>query len=88
MKLDFVEVCGFRGFRDKLRFDFGAGFTVITGRNGVGKSTLCDAIEFALTGKIDKYRVEKAAKESLGDYLWWRGDGTPKAHYVTVSPLS
>jgi chromosome segregation protein len=85
MKLEFVEVCGFRGFRDKLRINFGTGFTVITGRNGVGKSTLFDAVEFALTGTIDKYTVEKAAQESLNDYLWWRGSGKAMAHYVTAS---
>lgn len=85
MKLDFVEVCGFRGFRDKLRLTFGSGFTVITGRNGVGKSTLFDAVEYALTGSIDKYTVEKAAQESLNDYLWWRGTGRADAHYVTAS---
>lgn len=85
MRLDFVEVCGFRGFRDLLRINFGRGFTVITGRNGVGKSTLCDAVEFAITGSIDKYAVEKAARESLSDYFWWRGEGVPNAHYVTVS---
>lgn len=85
MKLVFVEVCGFRGFRDKVRVNFGSGFTVITGRNGVGKSTICDAVEFALTGSIDKYAVEKAAQESLNDYLWWRGAGRPSSHYVTAS---
>lgn len=85
MRLDYIEICGFRGFRDKVRVGFGRGFTVITGRNGVGKSTLCDAVEFAITGSIDKYAVEKAARESVSDYLWWRGDGTPSAHYVTVS---
>lgn len=85
MKLDFVEMCGFRGFRDKLRVTFGSGFTVITGRNGVGKSTLFDAVEYALTGSIDKYMVEKAAQESMSDYLWWRGTGKANAHYVTAS---
>jgi chromosome segregation protein len=84
MKLSFIEVAGFRGFRDKLRVELEGGFTVICGRNGVGKSTLCDAIEFGLTGAIDKYRVEKAAKESLADYLWWRGSGTAAAHYVSL----
>ena len=44
MKLDFVEVCGFRGFRDKLRVTFGSGFTVITGRVGSGKTTLLRAL--------------------------------------------
>lgn len=87
MRLEYVEICGFRGVRDKLRINFGGGFTVITGRNGVGKSTLCDAVEFAITGLIEKYTVEKAAKETLADYLWWRGYGTPTSHYVTVSFL-
>ena len=88
MRIDFLELCGFRGFRDKVRVEFGGGFTIITGRNGVGKSTVCDAVEFAITGSIEKYAVEKAAKESLTDYLWWRGKGKPVAHYVTVSFLS
>lgn len=85
MKLDYIEVCGFRGFRDKVRVDFGAGFTVVTGRNGVGKSTLCDAIEFAVLGEIGKYNVESSAKETVRDYIWWRGDGVPLAYYVTAA---
>ncbi|MCJ2067316.1 AAA family ATPase [Methylobacterium sp. J-030] len=84
MRLAYVELCGFRGFREKIRVDFGVSFTVIVGRNGVGKSTLCDAVEFAITGEINKYQVEKAARESIADYYWWRGEGTPKAHFVTV----
>ncbi len=88
MRIYFLEMSGFRGFRDKVRVEFGRGFTIITGRNGAGKSTLCDAVEFAITGSIEKYTVEKAAKESLNDYLWWRGEGTPAAHYVTVSFLT
>lgn len=85
MRLDYVEVCGFRGFREKVRVDFGRGFTVITGRNGVGKSTLCDAVEFAILGEIAKYTVESAAKETVRDYIWWRGDGSPTGHYVTAA---
>lgn len=85
MRLDFVEVCGFRGFRDRVRIDFGPGFTVLSGRNGVGKSSLCDAVEFALTGRIDKYKVETSGKESISEYVWWRGDGAPAAHYVTAA---
>jgi len=85
VKLEFIEICGFRGFRNHVRIEFGAGFTVIAGRNGVGKSTVFDAVEFAITGGIAKYSVEKAAKESLSDYLWWRGDGVPEAHFVALS---
>jgi chromosome segregation protein len=85
MKVDYVELCGFRGFRDKVRVDFGAGFTVITGRNGVGKSTLCDAMEFAVLGEIGKYGAETAAQETVKDYIWWRGEGVPEANFVTVA---
>ncbi len=85
MKLSYVELCGFRGFKEKVRIECGAGFTIVSGRNGVGKSTLCDAVEFALTGSIEKYKVEKAARESLDDYLWWRGEGVARKHFVTVS---
>lgn len=85
MRLNYVEVCGFRGFRDKVRIDFGAGFTVITGRNGVGKSTICDAVEYAILGEIGKYVVEAAAKETVRDYIWWRGEGEPESHYVTAA---
>lgn len=84
MKLDYLEVCGFRGFRDKVRIDFGAGFTVITGRNGVGKSTLCDAVEYAVLGEISKYAVESSAKETVRDYIWWRGKEHSSGHYVTA----
>ncbi len=85
MRLEFVEMCGFRGFRDKVCIEFGAGFTVVSGRNGVGKSTICDAVEFALTGSINKYRVEKSDSETLSDYVWWRGEGRPKSHYVKLA---
>src|SRR5688572_21851098 len=85
MRLDYVEVCGFRGFRDKVRVDFGSGFTIITGRNGVGKSTLCDAVEFAVLGEITKYTVETSARENVRDYIWWRGDYEPASHYVTAA---
>ena len=37
MNTDYVEFCGFRGFRKKLRIDFSDTFTVIVGRNGAGE---------------------------------------------------
>jgi chromosome segregation protein len=84
MKLAFVEAEGFRGFREKVRVDFATGFTVFTGRNGVGKSTIFDAIEFAITGTIGKYLVDKSGTDKLEDYIWWRGDGIASSNYVRV----
>lgn len=75
---------GFRGFRDKARFDFPAGFVVLTGRNGSGKSTVLDAIEFALTGALGKYDVKNAKGGGLVDHIWWMGDGKPGRYYVRI----
>ncbi len=84
MKIAFVEVAGFRGFKDKSRFEFPSGFVVLAGRNGVGKSTVMDAVEFALTGTINKYQVREAKGGGLDEHLWWVGEGTPAEHYVSV----
>jgi chromosome segregation protein len=84
MKLDFVELTGFRGFRDKTRFDFPGGFIVLSGRNGSGNSTLLDAIDFAITGSINKFSVKEARGGGLDEHIWWVGEGKPEAHYVSV----
>jgi chromosome segregation protein len=68
MKIDYVEVCGFRGFRDKARFEFAPGFTVFSGRNGAGKSTVLDAVDFAITGTINKFSVRFARSGGLDEY--------------------
>lgn len=75
MRLAYVHVCGFRGYQKPVRIDFSDGFTIIDGRNGVGKSTIFDAIEFALTGTISKYLDAKSGRESVSDYFWWTGEG-------------
>jgi len=75
MKLAYVHVCGFRGYQKPVRIDFSDSFTIIDGRNGVGKSTIFDAVEFALTGTISKYLDAKSGRESVADYLWWTGEG-------------
>ena len=84
MKLAFIEMAGFRGFRDITRFNFPAGFAVLTGRNGVGKSTAFDALDFALTGTISKYDVVGAKGGGLENHLWWIGDRPAPDHYVSV----
>lgn len=85
MKLTYIDICGFRGYRNSVRIDFAQGFTIIDGRNGVGKSTIFDAIEYALTGSISKYEEAKASGESVADYIWWTGDGpAPTDRYVEV----
>lgn len=84
MKLAFVEISGFRGFKNKTTFQFPSGFAVLTGRNGVGKSSVFDAVDFALTGTINKYQVREARGGGLVDHIWWLGDGRPTEQYVLI----
>ena len=84
MKLQFVEMTGFRGFRESVRFDFPEGFTVLSGRNGTGKSTVLDAIDYALTGTINKFSVREAKGGGLDDHIWWIGSERPQSYSVAV----
>jgi chromosome segregation protein len=84
MKLSFIEIAGFRGFREKTRLDIPAGFAVLTGRNGAGKSTVLDAIDFALTGTIDKFPVRTARGGGLDQHIWWVGKGGASQSYVSI----
>ena len=68
----------------KVRFDLPSGFAVINGRNGSGKSTILDAIDFAVTGTITKFAVRGARGGGLDEHIWWVGSGKPEAHYVSV----
>ena len=85
MRLSYIDICGFRGFRNAIRISLSDNFTIIDGRNGVGKSTIFDAVEFALTGTISKYLDAKASGETVDDYIWWTGeDNAPEKRYVEV----
>ena len=58
VKLISIELRGFRGAPKDLQMDFtmrnSAVSAVVFGENGVGKSTIVDAIEFALQGRIGR----------------------------------
>ena len=76
MKLAYVQAEGFRGFRRRIRVEMPPGFAIIVGPNGVGKSSICDAVEFALTGTIRGTSAHSERREHIADYIWWRGRST------------
>lgn len=84
MRLAYIQVRGFRGFRGHTRVDIPAGFAIIVGPNGTGKSTVCDALEFALTGTIRGSSEHSEKGESIRDYLWWRGTKPAEDNYVEI----
>src|SRR5208282_5515344 len=86
MQIRKIKISGFRGIRGTLEIPFGTGFTVITGHNGSGKSSVCDAIEYLFTQKITRVSADQAeGRERLEDYIWWRGKRPAKEHTVTGS---
>lgn len=82
MKLRRVELSGFRGIRDQMSIAVPSGFLVVTGRNGAGKSTVCDAVEFAVAGRLRRQEGQSERNERIEDYLWWRGVGVDTDRYV------
>lgn len=77
MRLSRIEISGFRGVRDPIDLRLPSGFTVISGRNGSGKTTFCDAIEYVFTGDIRRESDYSENRESYADYIRWRGEGEP-----------
>jgi|GEM_PF-2012041 len=59
---------------------------IVHGSNGLGKSSLFDALEWTLTDKIDHYRDVSGVKK-VGKYLcrWRDGDGGPTSAAMTFS---
>ncbi len=83
MILKQIELTGFRGSKGTITIPFGPGFTIITGRNGSGKSSVCDAIEFALVGHLTRFAASDVeGGERLDDYIWWRDGADPANRQV------
>ena len=89
MKLLSLKMAGFRGFREPFEIAIPPGFLIVTGRNGSGKSSVVDSIEYALTGKLNKYGDRREDQETVADYLWWKGHGKSSVgRYVGVGFVS
>lgn len=56
VRLKSVEIKNFRAYRKSQPFDIGEDITVLYGPNGFGKTSFFDAIDFAITGGIGRFR--------------------------------
>ncbi|MBJ7594038.1 MAG: AAA family ATPase [Candidatus Dormibacteraeota bacterium] len=65
MRLKHIDIAGFRGFPADAKIDLDANAVVIVGANGVGKTSLFDAIHWAVTGTLDRLGVDNPHIVSL-----------------------
>jgi DNA repair exonuclease SbcCD ATPase subunit len=66
-RLSWIEIESFRGFAETCRISLDADAVIITGPNGVGKTSLIDAITWTLTGKVP--RLEQHKERRTDDVL-------------------
>lgn len=58
MKIQRLEVSGFRAFTRDYEFDLSSDVVLFTGANGRGKTSVFDAILWALTGSLSRLEVQ------------------------------
>ena len=70
-----IRLSQFRSFGDlDIKLPAAPGVLIVYGSNGLGKSSLFDGLEWALTDGIDHFR-EARGVEKIGNYLSrWRDD--------------
>lgn len=54
MKLKHLELSGFRGFSSKQEIDLSSDAIIVVGSNGLGKTSLLDAVQWGLCGKLGR----------------------------------
>lgn len=54
-----LTVGAFRGIGEVLEFDLRAPLTLVFAPNGTGKTTMCEAAEWLLTGQVDRLKDKK-----------------------------
>ncbi|MEM3828365.1 MAG: AAA family ATPase [Conexivisphaerales archaeon] len=62
MRLREISIRGFRAFNSEYSFQFDKKLTLFVGMNGTGKTSLCDAIQFGILGKLPQYKDIEEAK--------------------------
>jgi hypothetical protein len=58
-RLEHLTVGPFRGFGKQQEFDLASDVVLVYGANGTGKSSFCEALEFALLGQVEESSAKR-----------------------------
>jgi DNA repair exonuclease SbcCD ATPase subunit len=87
MKIEKITLCAFRGYPEETSFEFGGSNALIYGGNGTGKSSLLEAIEYLLTGRIHRLHGHSTAGITKKQHYPTRGcdpdDTFVEAEFIT-----
>ena len=82
VRFESIQIRDFRAYRRPQTFQLGADVTVLYGPNGFGKTSLFDAIDFAVTGEIGRLRSSNDSNfKKVAKHL----DSGPDDGIVTLS---
>jgi DNA repair protein SbcC/Rad50 len=59
VRLSSLNISAFRGISDPVSFDLSAPLTLVFAPNGTGKTTMCEAAEWLLTGQVERLKEGK-----------------------------
>ena len=59
IRLSSLGITAFRGISEPVRFDLSAPLTLVFAPNGTGKTTMCEAAEWLLTGQVERLKGGK-----------------------------
>lgn len=59
IRLTSLGLTAFRGVSDPVQFDLSAPLTLVFAPNGTGKTTMCEAAEWLLTGQVERLKEGK-----------------------------
>ena len=92
-KLQQLEVGPFRGFVSRETIDLQKQITLVYGANGAGKSSLCEALEYALLGEVSEAGAKRIQGDAYFKNVWAGTFDSPtlvglgsEGSTITVSP--
>ncbi len=81
MKLQKLEIVGFKSFPDKTCIEFHPGISAVVGPNGCGKSNIVDALRWVM----GEQSVKQLRGKSMEDVIFAGSNGKPSLNMAEVS---